>query len=55
VSFVGRHFRIRLDLLQEKIADDRSKVCAFLAVASAGTTNTGAVDDLSAMADCPAS
>lgn len=47
-----RHFRIRLDLLQERISDDRSKgFVPFLAVASAGTTNTGAVDDLSAMAD----
>ena len=45
-------FRIRLDLLQERIEADRHKgFLPFLIVASAGTTNTGAVDDLSALAD----
>ncbi len=45
-------FRLRPDLLEQKIADDRKAgLTPFLLVASAGTTNTGAVDDLEAMAD----
>ncbi len=45
-------FRIRTDILQKTIAEDRSAgLTPFLLVASAGTTNTGAVDDLETMAD----
>ena len=45
-------FRIRLDELEQRIDEDRAAGRApFLIVASAGTTNTGAVDDLSALAD----
>ncbi len=47
-----RLFRIRLDRLQEQIAEDRHRgFLPFLIVASAGTTNTGAIDDLYALAD----
>ncbi|MFI5121222.1 MAG: pyridoxal phosphate-dependent decarboxylase family protein, partial [Thermoanaerobaculia bacterium] len=45
-------FRIRLDSLAERVAADRaSGLQPFLVAASAGTTNTGAVDDLDALAD----
>jgi aromatic-L-amino-acid decarboxylase len=45
-------FRIDIGSLSRAIHEDRSKGLApFLLVASAGTTNTGAVDDLEAMAD----
>ncbi len=45
-------FRIRLDLLEESIGEDRRKgLTPFLVVGNAGTTNTGAVDDLAALAD----
>ncbi len=45
-------FRIRADALEQAIAQDREKgFMPFMLVASAGTTNTGAVDDLEAMAD----
>ncbi len=45
-------FRIRLDELANAIASDRaSGLSPFLVVGSAGTTNTGAVDDLEALAD----
>ena len=44
-------FRIRLDLLRARLAEDRaSGFEPFLLVGSAGTTNTGAVDDLAALA-----
>lgn len=45
-------FRIRLDLLAERVAADRAAgFTPFFACGNAGTTNTGAVDDLSALAD----
>ena len=45
-------FRIRLDALAEAVAADRAAgLHPFFLVASAGTTNTGAVDDLGAAAD----
>lgn len=44
-------FRIRLDLLRREVAEDRKAGFApFLLTGNAGTTNTGAVDDLSALA-----
>jgi aromatic-L-amino-acid decarboxylase len=48
-------FRIRIDALERAIADDRAAGrTPFLVVGSAGTTNTGAVDDFSALADLAA-
>jgi aromatic-L-amino-acid decarboxylase len=45
-------FRVRLDELERQIAKDRAGGrLPFLLVASAGTTNTGAVDDLRALAE----
>lgn len=45
-------FRIRLDALANRVAADRAAgFTPFLVAASAGTTNTGAVDDLDALAD----
>lgn len=45
-------FRIRVDALDQAVKNDRTAGrCPFLVVASAGTTNTGAVDDLEALAD----
>ncbi len=44
-------FRIRIDALREQIAADRRRGARpFLLVASAGTVNTGAVDDLETLA-----
>jgi aromatic-L-amino-acid decarboxylase len=44
-------FRVRVDLLAEAIAADRQKgLTPFMLCGSAGTTPTGAVDDLSALA-----
>ncbi len=46
------HFRIRLDQLSATVAADRAAgLSPFFVVGNAGTTNTGAVDDLGALAD----
>ena len=48
-------FRIRIENLEDAIAADRSAgLLPFLIVGNAGTTNTGAVDDLETLADLAA-
>jgi aromatic-L-amino-acid decarboxylase len=45
-------FRVRVDAIRDAIAvDRRDGLRPFLVVGNAGTTNTGAVDDLTALAD----
>jgi aromatic-L-amino-acid/L-tryptophan decarboxylase len=49
---VDEDFRMRVDALVEAmVADRRAGLAPFLVVSSAGTTNTGAVDPLDAIAD----
>ena len=49
---VDHRFRIRRDALVEAVTRDRAQgLQPFLLVGNAGTTNTGAVDDLDALAD----
>jgi aromatic-L-amino-acid/L-tryptophan decarboxylase len=49
---VDESFRMRVDALAEAIQRDRAEgLTPFLVVSSAGTTNTGAVDPLDAIAD----
>ncbi|MEM7124222.1 MAG: pyridoxal-dependent decarboxylase [Pseudomonadota bacterium] len=49
---VDEEFRVRPDLLDEAIARDKADGRQpFCIIANAGTTNTGAVDDLTALAD----
>lgn len=46
------HFRVRIDLLREAIRKDRAAgLQPFCVIGSAGTVNSGAVDDLDALAD----
>ncbi len=45
-------FRVRVEMLEQAIAKDRqADFSPFLLVGNAGTTNTGAVDDLQALAE----
>jgi aromatic-L-amino-acid decarboxylase len=49
---VDENFRMRVDALAEAVRSDRTAgLRPFLVVSSAGTTNTGAVDPLDAIAD----
>jgi len=49
---VDAHYRMRVDALREALERDRRDgLRPFLVVSSAGTTNTGAVDPLEAIAD----
>ena len=48
----NEQFEMRLDALQQRVNKDRGAGFEpFMVVASAGTTNTGAIDDLNAVAD----
>ena len=52
---IDERFRLRVDALEAAIAEDRSRgLTPFLVVASAGTTNTGAVDPLEELAEISA-
>jgi len=52
---VGSDFEMDIDLLRQRIHADRSSgMRPFAIVGSAGTVNTGAVDDLSSLADIAA-
>jgi aromatic-L-amino-acid decarboxylase len=49
---VDTQFRIRVDALEQRIGEDRKAgFTPFLIVGNAGTTNTGAVDDLLTLAE----
>jgi aromatic-L-amino-acid decarboxylase len=53
---VGADYAMRVDLLPAMIdADRREGLLPFLLIGSAGTVNTGAIDDLAAIADVAAS
>lgn len=52
---VDSNFRMRVDLLEATITADRAAgLCPFMVFSTAGTTNTGAVDPLDAIADLAA-
>jgi aromatic-L-amino-acid decarboxylase len=52
---VDARFRLRVDALERAVAEDRAAGLApFLVVANAGSTPTGAVDELGALADVAA-
>jgi aromatic-L-amino-acid decarboxylase len=49
---VDAHYRMRVDVLQQQIAADRAAgLKPFMVFSTAGTTNTGAVDPMDAVAD----
>ena len=49
---VDERFRLKPDALREKISADRAAGCLpFVVIASAGTVNTGAIDELTAIYD----
>jgi aromatic-L-amino-acid/L-tryptophan decarboxylase len=48
---VDEHYRVSIDLLQQMISEDRQAgLFPFCIVGNAGTVNTGAIDDLEALA-----
>ncbi len=48
---VDEHYRVRIDVIREMIAADRKAGLApFCIIGNAGTVNTGAIDDLTALA-----
>ncbi len=52
---VDQHWRVRVDCLAQQVAQDRDAgFQPLIVVAQAGSTNTGAVDDLTALADLAA-
>jgi aromatic-L-amino-acid decarboxylase len=49
---VDEHWRVRVDCLRQQVALDRAAgLTPLIVVAQAGSTNTGAIDDLTALAD----
>lgn len=49
---VDENYRIRIDVLEQKIREDRQAgLIPFCLIGNAGTVNTGAIDDLSALAE----
>ena len=49
---VNEHFEIRVDELRSVIQSDKEKGFApLMVIGNAGTTNTGSIDDLQALAD----
>lgn len=48
---VDENYRIRIDLLEERIAEDKANgITGFCLVGNAGTVNTGSIDDLEQLA-----